>query len=375
MIRRAITVIILAISLSGAVLGGTLSVCNYAPPESRISDLGLQGSFNWYDGPFADDRNRSMSASLVGDYSGMISSASFGQALDARTEILANSTGWTASLFGSGSLSSFFAADELAAADLFGVGVVGFSASSRSGIEVDLTGGLGTGRFRDVTPLAQAIEIQNRLLDLGELLAPVSDEILLELAQIIGDAQFTDEGRAVAVVDRLLTTALLPGEEMGVRGLLAIEDVLESGDETRLCGRDLQARLGVSAVLLPELSLAATGIALVRYAAVPDPVSQLNSSAEAKIRLLHPEQMNIQAKASYARRLPDGWTARAEYRVTLDRMWSDLSAIAVSHTASGSLTTQIFGSVGLSLVGSAQYHTGDEEVTLSLAIYMETDLF
>jgi hypothetical protein len=104
-------------------------------------------------------------------------------------------------------------------------------------------------------------------------------------------------------------------------------------------------------------------------------VSQFDSSAEAKIRLAHPEQMNIQAKISYARLLPDGWTARAEYRLAFDRGWSKAEEIAVSHAASGSLTTQIFGSVGLSLVGSAQYYTGDEEVTLTLAVYMETDLF
>jgi len=160
-----------------------------------------------------------------------------------------------------------------------------------------------------------------------------------------------------------------------VRGLLAIEDIFVSGDETRLCGRDIQARLGVSAMLVPEFSLAMTGILLARYAAVPDPVSQFDSSAEMKIRLAHPEQMSIQGEISYARRLPDGWTARAEYRLAMDRMWSDSTAIATSHAASGSLTTQILGSVGLSLVGSAQYHTGDEEVTLTLAVYMETDLF
>ena len=365
----------MVLSLSAITWGAGLSVCDYEPPESRIADLSLLGSFNWVDGPYADDRNRSISASLVGDYTGIYSSASFAQALDARTEIWANDDDWTASLFGSGSLRSFFGTESQAAADLFGVGAIGFSVSTRAGLELDLTGGIGTGRFRDVTPLAQAIWIQNELLDLGELLAPVSDDALLELAQILGAIDVTDDEKVVQLVDRLVATELVPGEDLGVRGLLAIEDIFVSGDETRLCGRDIQARLGVSALLVPEFSLAMTGILLARYAAVPDPVSQFDSSAEAKIRLAHPEQMNIQAEISYARRLPDGWTARAEYRLAMDRMWSDATAITISHVASGSLTTQILGSVGLSLVGSAQYHTGDEEVTLTLAVYMETDLF
>lgn len=374
-----IAMMLLSLALSAITWGAALSVCDYEPPESRIADLGLLGSFNWVDGAYADDRNRSVSASLVGDYTGMISSSSFGQALDARTEFRADDDGWMASLFGSGSLSSYFASESLAAVDLFGVGVVGFSVSTRSGLELDLTGGVGAGRFRDVTPLAQAIAIQNGLLDLGELLAPVSNSTLLDLAQILGGMSSTDDEKVVELVNRLVATELIAGEDLGVRGLLAIEDILALSDETRLCGRDLQARLGVSAMIYPEFSLATTGILLVRYAAVPDPVSQFDSSAEAKIRLAHPEQMNVLAKLAYARRLPDGWMARAEYRLVMDRGWSalltDPNATIVSHIASGSLTTQVFGSVGLSLVGSAQYLTGDEEVTLSLAIYMETDLF
>ncbi|MBU1048793.1 hypothetical protein KKG90_02095 [Candidatus Bipolaricaulota bacterium] len=358
-----------------AACGAALSVCSYEPPESRISDFGLLGSFNWYDGPFADDRNRTMSASLVGDYTGIYSSAAFGQALDARTEIRADGSGWAASVFGSGSLSSFFAADTPAYADIFGVGVVGFSASTQEGLELDLTGGLGTGRFRDVTPLAQAISIQNELLDLGELLAPVSNETLLDLAQILGSIDLADDEKVVTLVAKLVSTELVSGQDLDVRGLLAIEEILKSSDVTRLCGRDLQARLGVSAMVYPEFSVASTGIVLIRYAAVPDPVSQFNSSAEAKIRLAHPEQMNIKAGASYTRRLPDGWTARAEYRVTVDRLWTTSNVTATAHAASGSLTTKIFGSVGLSLVGSLQYRTGDEEMTSSLAVYMETDLF
>lgn len=370
---------LLVSSLSVVAWGATLSVCSYEPPESRVSDFGLLGSFNWYDGPYADDRNRSISASLVGDYTGMTSSASFGQSLDARTEIRADDNGWLASVFGSGSLRRFFGAESSAAArvsgDPFGVGAVGFSASTRAGIELDLTGGIGMGRFRDVTPLAQAIWIQNELLDLGELLAPVANDTLLDLAQILGGIELTDDEKVVALVAGLVATELVAGEELGVRGLLAIEDILMSGDETRLCGRDIQARLGVSASVYPEFRLATTGILLLRHAAVPDPVSQFDSSVEAKIRLAHPEQMNIQAEVAYARRLPDGWMARAEYRVSANRGWTSPGVTTVSHAASGSLTTQIFGAVGLSLVGSGQYHTGDEEVTLTLAVYMETDLF
>jgi len=346
-----------------------LAVCQYEPPESRISDLRMQGSFNWYDGPYADDRNRAIVVSLSADYASLLSTESSARQLDAHGSVRGGDASWTMDLSGAGSLRAFF--DD----DLFGVGEIGVDLSDQAGLEIDLTGGVGRGRFRDVTPLAQAVRIQNALLDLGELLAPVSNETLLDLAQILGEIGPTIDERIVRLAERLRETELLRGEELDVRGLLEIEDVLAADDTTRLCGHDMQARIGASALLVPEFSLAATGILLVRYAVVPDPVTQIESNAEAKIRLARPEEMNLNADLSYARRLPDGWTARAEYRLRVDRMWTDRSATVLSHALSASLTTQIFGTVGLSLVADAQCKTGDEELTLSLAVHLEADLF
>ena len=346
-----------------------LTVCDYESPKSRISDLGVRGSFNWYDGPHADDLNRSIVASLSADYGGLLSSEASAQQLDAQGEVRGGDAGWTVDLTGAGSLRAFLDGD------LFGVGEIGIDASNGTGIEVDLTAGVGKGRFRDVTPLAKAIRIQNELLDLGELLAPISNATLLALAQVLGEIGPTDDEKIVRLAERLLATELIRGEELDVRGLLEIEEVLAADDATRLCGSDMQARIGASAMLLPEFSLAATGILLVRYAVVPDPVTQIESNVEAKVRLARPEEMNVDADVSYARRLPDGWTARAAYRLRVDRMWTDRSATVLSHALSASLTTQVFGSAGLSLVADAQYQTGDEEITLSLAVHLEADLF
>jgi len=366
---RTLVVTLVAVSLPAVAQQATLSICDYEPPESRISDLGIQGSFNWSDGPYADGRNRALSASLVADYQGLFSSEAFGRVLNAHTEVLGTNDGWTADLSAAGSLRTFLTSN------LFGVGVVGIDASTRTGLGVDLTGGVGTGRFRDVSPLAQAIRIQDALLDIGELQAPAPNDTLLGLAQILGEDGPTDDEKVVRLAERLIATELVPGNEIGIRGLLAIEEILQSGAEARLCGRDVQARLGASAILLPEFSLAATGILLVRFAAVPDPVSQFDSSAQAKFRLARPEEMSIEANVSYVRLLPDGWTARASCRMSIDRMWTVPDATVVSYAASGSLTTKVFGSVGLSLVGNAQYSTGDEAMTLSLAVHLEADLF
>ncbi|MBU0596033.1 hypothetical protein KJ567_05065, partial [Candidatus Bipolaricaulota bacterium] len=180
-----------AIAVAGPAVGQqqVLTICDYESPESRIADLGLQGSFSWYDGPYADDRNRIYAASLTADYSGLYSSESFAQQFDARADVRGKSSGWTVDLDGTGSVLAFL--DE----SLFAVGAFGIDASNEVRLEADLTAGIGTGRFRDVTPLAQAIRIQNVLLDRGELLAPVSNETLLDLAQILGEVGPSDDER------------------------------------------------------------------------------------------------------------------------------------------------------------------------------------
>lgn len=343
------------------------NLCRFSQPESRVSDLSLQGSFSWYDGPFSDDRNRTISASLIADYQGLRSTSALEQGINSKVELRGADAGWSFDLAGSGDWKSFFRDD------LFGIGAFGVEIALDSGIELALTGGVGRGRFHDVAPLAQAIRIQNALLDHGILLAPIGDVALDEIARTLGEIGPADDEKLVAVTQRMLSTGLVSNDELGVLGLLAIEEIMES-EETRLCGADIQARIGASMSLLPAFRLSATGNVLAHYAITPDPVSQLDSSLEAKFRLSDPEQLQARVVVSYRRRLPDGWTARASYRLELDRMWSIASETRTSQAASASLTTQILGSVGLSLVGSVQFESGDEEITISLAAYVEADV-
>jgi len=364
----ALAVVTLAVSSGVRGQSATPSVCSYDPPESRVSDLSIAGSLTWFDGPYSDDRERAVAANLVADFTGLTSSASFGRTLDGHAEVRGTTSGWSADLAGSGTLRSFLRED------LFVVAALGLDGSSRSTLELDLSGGVGSGRFRDVTPLARAIRIQDALLDLGELLAPIGSAALLDIAQVLGEVGPTDDERVIRVVDRIVETELLSNEDLGVQGLLTIEEILEENNGVRYCGRDVQVRVGGTARLLPTFSLSGTGTLLARYAAVPDPVSQVESSLLARFRLVDPSQMSVEADLSYARLLPDGWTASAEYRFAIDRMWTDPTETAFSHALSAGLTTKVFGSIGLQVACNAEYHTGDEEITLNLTIHVEADL-
>jgi len=347
----------------------SLSVCDYESPESFVSGLSIQGSFSWFDGPYADDRSKAFAASLVADYGSLRSSEASAKQLDARTDIRGKMDGWSIQARADGSLLGYF--DE----SLFVVGAFGLDAVYGSGLEVDLTVGGGSGRFRDVTPLAQSILIQNGLLDQGELLAPLANETLQDLAAILGAIGPSEADRIILLAQRLEETDLILGEELGVRGLLEMERVLEESDASRLCGHDVQTRIGLAATILPELKLSSTGILEGRLASVPDPVSQVEVTGTAQVRLAHLDQMRLEGTVAYSRSLPEGWRARGEYHVELDRLWTSSEDTTVFQEASAGLTTLVFGSVGLSLVGQAEYRTGDEEITFSLSLYVEADLF
>ena len=369
--RLGVTVLVLAAlacPIGQAAGQSLLSICDYTPPESRIVSADLRGSFQWYDGPYADDRARAVSMTAGADYGNLFSSDAFGHRLDAHAELRGTADQWSLDFRGDGDLKAFWSGD------LFGLGAFGVDAAS-DGLEADLTAGVGTGRFRDVTPMAKAIRIQNELLDLDVLLAPLESEPLLALAQILGDIGPTDDEKTVALAELLISTGLVQDDDLGVRGLLAIEETVASSEGGRLCGGDVQARIGLATIVMPEVSLAITGILLYNVALVPDPVSQLTSNASLKVRLAHLDELRAELGLSASRRLPEGWTARADYRLTHDRGWAQPDQTRTSHVLSASLITQVLGSVGLSLVGELRYETDDEEITSSLTVHLAYDLF
>ncbi len=344
------------------------SICAYDPPESRVLDLMVQGSFEWYDAPSVMPEDRTFSASFLAEFHALRSSATNAQQAEARVESRGSDTSWTVAVDGAGSFTTYL--DE----ELFGIAALGLSTDTVRGTEIDLTAGIGTGRFRDVTPMARAIRMQNALLDAGQLLAPVGQARLGEMAQILGEVGPTDDDKLTRVADLLQETGLLLENDLSVRGWLAMKAALSSTEPSRLCGRDVQARLGATAVLGSGASLSATGLLLGRYAAVPDPVSQWAGDVEIRFRVARPGQMSLRGEVFYARRIPEGWATRVGYRVEVDRHWRDGDTSWVRHELSARLSTRVLGNIGLSLVGEVGHQTGDAKLTVSLSLRLEADL-
>lgn len=373
---RTTRVTLLSLSLCllfGVLVSGAprslFSVCDYDPPESRLLDLLLQGTFQWYNGPRVEGEDLSLSGALVAELDALFSSSAYAQRVEARGEARGTHASWNASLAGRGSLTSYVRDD------LFGIAAIGLTADLQRGLEMDLTGGVGTGRFRDVTPMARAIRLQNALLDIGQLVAPMTRDALMEIAQILGQVGLSVEEMLSEIAEGLRATGLLAQEELSIRGWLAVESALSYAEPTRLCGSDVQIRVGATAALMPDVTVSATGMVFARYAAAPDPVSQWAGDVEARFRLAKPKEMSVRADLSYVRRLPDGWTARGSYRVEFDHLWRQPDASWIRHEASVRMTTSILGGVGLSIVCDAQHQTGDERPTVLVALQLEASLF
>lgn len=117
---------------------------------------------------------------------------------------------------------------------------------------IDLTPGVGSGRFIRVTPLAQAVRIQEFLMEEGVIEGPLPDETLIELAQVIErrdefEATYGDryEVKWLKEMERIvLESGQFAHAGLGAVGSLRVYEVLfEERVNERYTGWD--ARAGV----------------------------------------------------------------------------------------------------------------------------------
>ena len=355
--------------VGGTCAGNPISPCDYAPAESSFVRLSAEGSLQWYDDAYADDRGSSLSGSTLADFQHLYASGSFGYRLEANTELSL----WPEELLIEGSFSGDF--KRYLRDDLFTVGAVEIFGDIDSGLEANVTGGLGVGRFRDVTPLAKAIKIQNAFLDAGILLAPLEEAVLLQVAQTLGEVGTTQDEKIAQVEQSLLETGLVKDDEIGARGLLRLEEIVTSIEDARLCGLDLQVRVGVSASAWPFEGLVDTLVLGWNWAAVPTPVWQWVAGATLKARPTRWDQYIAEFKFSTSRRLRETWRVRADYQLAYDHLWSAANADpTVDHRLRASLLADIAASLSVSLTGEIGYETGDEEPTAMLTIHLAYDI-
>lgn len=251
-----------------------VSLCDYTPPQSRFIDLQAVGDFQFETGA---GRERPV-------YDGQL-----------RMDGVYLSDTQTAGVSIEGNLQFDLgdqSLNEVRLAPSYRVFVPGNDVFAFLGMDVNeplrpeglafqdssVLFGLGYGRFREVTPLAQALQVQSQLLRLGKLLEPLPDVSINHLADLISRHDSAQPLTTLMsdIAATLRDSGWIVGDPLGAPSLLAIEGILMDNANSKFCGWETQLAfdLGIDPGLqgMPVLDFRYS--LAFRYALAPAPRSQ-----------------------------------------------------------------------------------------------------
>lgn len=272
---------LLVAALGNAVHAQQFDLCDYSPPQSFFIDLGGTVNLRAINNP--GQQNTLFNGTAKADWVSLFDSPNFGTSADgnlnldfadaARNTLNASLNG---KLFIPESNVFFFG----------GVDLQGIRAIVPNNFS--LLAGLGYGRFRDVTAIAKAIEIQTQLVRFGKFTptARLREDEIKQMATLID--QYTANqplSELINAIQRLLTTFdeqrktpnpnnRLMTDPLGANSLLAIQNILQDPSATKFCGLETSWGLGPNSSGREQIFDLLIRFAF-RYALAPTPRSQL----------------------------------------------------------------------------------------------------
>jgi len=216
------------------------TLCDFWMPVSNIADADLSFSYRFVNdaAPAGSGEN---AGRLWGSYSKIYDSPGFGHSVALSTSVALSDfvpSAWQ----GTGAASYRYYISREAPLFVYG-GTVGSTDTNLPSPGLELRGGVGYGRLRDVTPLAEARRISARLVRLGTIPRPLDSSALREVASVIASRDdFETTSDLVAAIEPGLEAA--GGVELDSGALLMIEQELENPGEQRFCGLIVQGGVG-----------------------------------------------------------------------------------------------------------------------------------
>ena len=382
-----------------AVIAKPLSLCDFQSVDTHFKDMRLSFNYRYFNDASTEGIDVS-SGRIAVAYSELMDSLNEGFSLSGNVEIsLSDFTPVSGLGQGAGTLRHYLSEEE----PLFGFG--GLEASFTTSLpqpHMELRAGIGYGRFSDVTPLAKARRIEQKLLKLGAIPDALPDPVIMALAeQISRRAEFTSlqelmnkiqtliqqasetpvEPLSVVMVGVELNTLneLLSniegliedasGTTLNAQALLVIQDeMLRTGDE-RNCGWAVQGGIGYELTDpyggTRDLLLTASADAAV----APDPDSQILLHASFSGPLTSIQDNTLSLTASYVYTLTDQLAFNADY--ALKSIPGEDGLENVSHSASFELALG-FGGASVALQLALTRDPGvpgwSSDLTLSMAM-------
>jgi hypothetical protein len=353
-----------------------LSPCDFSPEESRLTQLNAQGAFQFYDDPNKDNHDSTFTGNVEANFTWLRDSALIGYRLDGTAQAEFDPGKSFTKIQSTGGFKRFISGDQffVGATDLSGT--IDLSPKFSAPLVADVTMGMGTGRFRDVTPLAKAIRLQNTFLDEGVLQGPLTDDKLQEVAQILGLQGPTLAERIDRLEKAIEVTDLPAGGNLGARALLEMEDLISSQGEARLCGWEFQASGGLNLNNLPPTDIHGTLVLNWNYALVPDPVTQWTASARLDTGFSLFSRYSLRASVSKVQRLTDNLRVRFTYDFSRTPAKNPNNSTFIDrHQFTGTLFFQLTNQLSLSVNGELAHETGYEEMSKRLSIQLNYDIF
>jgi hypothetical protein len=254
-------------------------LCGYTPPISEFQDLKISGNYRYYNDPFADNRSNDSSGSLRASFSRIFDAPTYGVSQQAMVRVDLNR-----GIFNYQADAALNLRGYLPETNFFGfTGVEGQSTSALPMPSLKISAGGGLGRFKDVTPLAKALKIQERLLDLKAIADALPPTVIFEIADTIGRRrEFPDLAALVQRLEEIIEVSgfVLQDQHLGAAALLRMEEILNETADEKLCGWEV--RLGVGYELLDPKDDRRELLALASfdYALAPAPRSQFSSKLQ-----------------------------------------------------------------------------------------------
>jgi hypothetical protein len=356
---------LLASVIGCSSLGQTL--CDFRMPVSGIADANMSFAYRYVDDATTLGTDES-AGRLSTSYSEIHDSPTFGHSVSLSTDIALTDfvpTVWQ----GNGAASYRYYVSRELPLFVYG-GALGTADTALPEPGLELRGGVGYGRFRDVTPLAQAIRISARLVELGATPKPLDEAALQSVAAVIGQRDdFPTVTELVSAIEAEIEAAARV--ELDALALLTIEDEIENPGDQRFCGLIVQGGVG------QELLDAHGGSLDVRYvmsadaAYPPTPFNQVRLRASLSSSLDVFADHTLLVVASYDASLLK--TASVESKLTMNRVrapgFPDLTTFTASTSFSvGTGRSSIIAGVSIS------HAVGDPGWTVDVSISTAIDL-
>ncbi len=358
----------LAVVLGVAVHGQTL--CSYRLPVSSIETAGLSFAYRYFNDAATPEVDQNH-GSIIGDYARVYDAESIGYSASLNT--LVALVDWKPAQWqvrGAVAYRYYISSER----PLFGYGAIwGESDTGLPSPGLELRGGIGYGRFHDVTPLAQAHRLSALLMSLGSIAKPLPSRVLQQVADAIAeDDEESSADDVIAAIESLIEGET--GGSLDAKALLSIEEeiLLPSAIGQRFCGVVVQ--LGAGQELLDVLGGPKDFLYVMSadMAYPPTPLSQLRArfSFSSSVESFLADNKTL-LEASYVAEIHE----LASFGARFETQAVHTSGAPTVRTHSGTASLSL-GRGGATLVASlgVSRTSGDSAWTVDLSVSIAMDI-